>query len=74
MSFAFQSTTPDREPDKHAYPYWMVWGPSRFPPQRRHLSADLAMTEAERLSLRHRGKRFYVLCVIGSAKADAIHE
>lgn len=69
LPVGFQSTTPDRvrqQPDKHAYPYWMVWGPKQGPAKKRHASAASATQEADRLAHKHPSTRFYVICVIGS--------
>jgi len=58
------------QPQKHAYPYYMVWGPKFRPPMRRYVERSDAETEAARLAETRPGWRYYVLQVCGSAKVE----
>ena len=68
----FQSIPSSRidpsQPGKHDYPYWMVWARRQGPAKFRHRTAVAAYEEAARLADLNRGRRYYVLCVIGSCK------
>lgn len=45
--------------------FWMVYSPQGGAPTRRHLSRDLANSEATRLARRNPTKDFFVLKVVG---------
>ena len=43
------------------YDFWLVWNPAGLNPKHKHLTAEAATTEAERLARANPGNRFYVL-------------
>lgn len=67
---SFQSTPSTRldpnQPRKQDFPYWMVWARWKGPAKFRHRTAESACLEADRLAAMNPGRRYYVLCVIGS--------
>lgn len=50
---------PEAMPDEA---FWMVWTPGGTEPTFRHISRVSAENEADRLSRRHAGQIFFVLC------------
>lgn len=51
--------------------FWLVWTPQGSVPTKQHGTQALAKAEADRLSLKHPGQRFYVLEAVGySTKRD----
>jgi hypothetical protein len=55
---------------RHIFPYWMVWGPTRYPPKQRHETESDAVAEADRLATLKPGVRFYVFCMTATRKVE----
>ncbi len=52
--------------------FWMVWRDDGQPPCRIHNSKKSAITEAQRLSKLHSGKKFYVLKAVEAHQVPEI--
>ena len=57
---------------QHRKPFWLVWNPQGYNPQRKHKTLDDATREAERLARTNPGKYFIVMQSVGAMVVDNI--